>query len=950
MSSSSARPGSGTDNAAKVDGATRQQQVISLYLKPLHACADEIYNMRVSGKSTFSKEDAVVKRILSQLERIFTADTRQDPGAFFDFLLCAVAFLAENDAGSGSVSRLKGRLATSASEQLSQIKSKMSFAADALRGKLGNDVGGSVTTSRDRSSSSFVSDETASATELDLLLRPIESTQHLDISNRLDSLHYWILRCLRLPGSFQATLRRCVMPMGDVLVGFIGPKSPFFLTAEDSATPTTPTSSTSTQPPVINQPFIDGFIAVLSRLDAHPTLGANTFDVNLNAIDLFQITTSHNDDYRGAGIVDMYNRGKKNVHQVRFKIGIKTKGINKRLVKPRRFHGVGGGSTGAVLIPVVDQNLQTDDELTGFGALQQRGDGGRNPSDTTASPTLWTPSPSRQWTPGDPLTSVNAAQNLLNLSARASPGIERGGFADNSVEEVFEAKGRNGGKGAGGKQGAGTGVMMRNQAVQPDSMFKVLSFAELCAMYRALEDDRKKLNVDWEELRKREQALKETEDRYNRSAQTVAKVVLNLNELYTTHAAKVRDKNLLGQRVFIRDFDKKVEDVLKVFEVGDFDLVEDEGELNAAGMAPPSNRNFISARSPTVFGGDSFTSFAGADAAAVLSSPNHNHPTGGATRRPLVVVDEDETKPPHTQVGTMELKLREPQEVERGTQLKKQNSRCPDCGVFFGEESENRLVDVVKKASQRIMHQKPRRCHYCTQLLCHSCHVNDTSILPFRALLKWDFTYEHVCKKCHRFLESNFDRALFDIRRIAPEIRQRKIVMCCLDIRRHLIRAAFVVRECTHRTSASLAEELNTHYFMREFFYSLKDLFKLAKEETKGSTPIAYVPGVSNVIDLVTSVAGVDNQSLNSFLAQKLLKCREHIAATCPMCKSRASMPCAICRRAEPVFVYDENADQCLDCSSIYHESCLRAEGCPVCAEAPPDIKVTDTAAKKRIK
>eukprot|EP00742_Colponemidia_sp_Colp-10_P015419 GILJ01017591.1.p1 GENE.GILJ01017591.1~~GILJ01017591.1.p1 ORF type:complete len:596 (+),score=81.99 GILJ01017591.1:203-1789(+) len=449
----------------------------------------------------------------------------------------------------------------------------------------------------------------------------------------------------------------------------------------------------------------------------------------------------------------------------------------------------------------------------------------------------------------------------------------------------------------------------------------VLTFTELCEMQNDLLEQQRQVKAKEDAIAGREATLEQREQEVKDASGEIINVVLKLKELYWRITDEMREKQQMGLRLSVKDINRKIPQLLQVLDDGDFDMVADEFELNAAAVAKNSQNRF---RSDTI-----------SSPTAMQSSSGDAVVTTTAGTKPYVIEDSNDGNPPCKVAGLIPLRLTEPSEKERNDQLKLQNFLCADCGTAFGgEATSNVLLKTFQKTSEILTMQKPRRCHYCVQLLCHNCHTNQTALLPFRVIPKWDFNSKHVCKRCFTFLQNNFNLAHYDLRKIPREITNTPLIQQCANLRKYLIRAALIISGCTRPSSAIFAQDLHTHYFQKEYFYSMHDLQLIFTTNKRESNPASIVPGMSNMVGAVQWMAGQNVSNLFEMLSAKLVTCKKHIAIDCANCKTRASMPCSICNIPNPVFVIDEDGTQCRKCHTIYHVKCLEQKGCPVCSDS----------------
>lgn len=897
-----------------VGSPTVDRQVAQL-VRPLRVVVEEVHALKEMGKDPISKDENAVRRLLNTLHRVFTMGAMgNNYGSFWEFLVAA----------EEQIVRQQGSAFDRFARDLTNAKERVGAATDRVtgRGRVSSQGPAGANNSKDSpsaddsgspnptSSTNFNFNANASSTNAfgfplptpaqeRALARSVEHVRSFNILNKLSCLHYWLITALQQGGVLSAALTCAVVPMRDVLQGYMGPDSPFY--AQQSAMAMAEASVGDGVTATLCWPFLNELLKVFEELGHHPDMGPIRYNLDITCMQLYQTVTDRN----GNVIV-----------------------------------GVSGASNTEPLEYFVPNALHTAYSSGGRGGRRRRrgGRGGRARTATKGTNTeealllaagVCPSSPKFMPIAGSPLRSSEAFAAATAAAAAASAAI--GGNQQLMSEQAALLA----------FNGPPRPPHESDHLAAPSAGGKksVMTFAELCSMQNALLEEKNELRSKEESLAAREKDVLAREAEAADASAEVLDVLLKLKDLYIRHVVGLRERQEMGLRITAKDIDRKIPQLLGVLDHGDFDMVADEDELNAAGQLR-SQRHFSAGGG----GGtprDTSSSAAPSPGASVsnrgrASSMAFGSP--GLGTKPLVIVDPESGIPPAKVAGLIALRLTEVPEKDRKEQLRQQNFMCADCGASFGGEgSNNVLISKLKKTSEILTMQKPRRCHYCTQLLCHTCHSNQSALMPFRVFPKWDFSAKHACKRCHTFLQQNYALAHYDIRKMPREVSSTAVLQQCAAVRKFLMRAALIIAGCTRPSSASFAQDLHTHYFQREFFYSMADLNVLHTTERRESNPaniVHIVPGVSNVVGAVQWVAGVNIDNLTERLSAKLAQCKQHIRIECANCKQRASMPCSICNVTTPVFVVDEDGTQCESCHTIYHAKCLEAKGCPACGKA----------------
>lgn len=199
-------------------------------------------------------------------------------------------------------------------------------------------------------------------------------------------------------------------------------------------------------------------------------------------------------------------------------------------------------------------------------------------------------------------------------------------------------------------------------------------------------------------------------------------------------------------------------------------------------------------------------------------------------------------------------------------------------------------------------------------LFCHDCHINDTRIIPGKAIKENDYLYYTVAKVSAEFIDS---QSLLPLLTVGAEIfptsssnigRIHKMRICLHKIRdmplctTHM-RSQFNI-DTTTLLPAHIMNNINT--------YSLRDMMD---------------------INIPPSPVDNNNHKLASMMSNIINKYVTHIWS-CNNCINNNSGICIICNSLIPIFPFNiHHYYKCSYCNTIYHKQCINRSNniCPKC-------------------
>ncbi|CAK6971747.1 pleckstrin homology domain-containing family M member 3 [Scomber scombrus] len=144
--------------------------------------------------------------------------------------------------------------------------------------------------------------------------------------------------------------------------------------------------------------------------------------------------------------------------------------------------------------------------------------------------------------------------------------------------------------------------------------------------------------------------------------------------------------------------------------------------------------------------------------------------------------------------------------VEKG--LTAQSFRCAGC---------QRPVGLSKG--------KAKVCYYSGWYYCHSCHQDNSFLIPARLLHNWDTSKHKVSKQAKEFLEFVYEEPLLDVQQLNPCLYEHcEPLSTVLRLRQQLQSLRAYLFSCR----ATVAEDLRRRIFPREYLLQHIHLYSIA--------------------------------------------------------------------------------------------------------------------------
>lgn len=233
--------------------------------------------------------------------------------------------------------------------------------------------------------------------------------------------------------------------------------------------------------------------------------------------------------------------------------------------------------------------------------------------------------------------------------------------------------------------------------------------------------------------------------------------------------------------------------------------------------------------------------------------------------------------------------------------LEEQHYSCSGCYKHL-----DMAKGLMEEFVQTLGWGKPRLCEYTGQLLCTSCHLNETSVLPARVLQHWDFTPRPVCQLSKAYLDSIYDQPMLCVSAVNPFIFSKvPVLVHVMEMRKKLSRMLACMR-CPSRTTIQRSLRSRRYLLENSDFFALRDLVDLSKGA------FAALPCLMEAL---------------------LKKIYVHITHKCSICREAGDLCGARFKCEKPsslVFSFQEGEiKRCKSCNLVFHDSCFRKlNGC----------------------
>ncbi|XP_062287790.1 pleckstrin homology domain-containing family M member 3 [Scomber scombrus] len=223
--------------------------------------------------------------------------------------------------------------------------------------------------------------------------------------------------------------------------------------------------------------------------------------------------------------------------------------------------------------------------------------------------------------------------------------------------------------------------------------------------------------------------------------------------------------------------------------------------------------------------------------------------------------------------------------VEKG--LTAQSFRCAGC---------QRPVGLSKG--------KAKVCYYSGWYYCHSCHQDNSFLIPARLLHNWDTSKHKVSKQAKEFLEFVYEEPLLDVQQLNPCLYEHcEPLSTVLRLRQQLQSLRAYLFSCR----ATVAEDLRRRIFPREYLLQHIHLYSIA--------------------DLQQVIDG----KLAPFLSKVIKFASSHVFS-CSLCREKGFI-CELCHNGQVIYPFQESATKrCDGCGAVFHTECRqKAQPCPRC-------------------
>lgn len=223
--------------------------------------------------------------------------------------------------------------------------------------------------------------------------------------------------------------------------------------------------------------------------------------------------------------------------------------------------------------------------------------------------------------------------------------------------------------------------------------------------------------------------------------------------------------------------------------------------------------------------------------------------------------------------------------VEKG--LTAQSFRCAGCQRPVG-----------------LSRGKAKVCYYSGWYYCHSCHQDNSFLIPARLLHNWDTSKHKVSKQAKEFLEFVYEEPLLDVQQLNPCLYDHcEALSSVLRLRQQLQSLRAYLFSCR----ATVAEDLRRRISPREYLLQHIHLYSLA--------------------DLQQVIDG----KLAPFLSKVIKFASSHVFS-CSLCREKGFI-CELCQNGQVLYPFQENTTKrCDSCGAVFHSECRqKAQPCPRC-------------------
>ncbi|KAL1233979.1 Pleckstrin [Trichinella spiralis] len=237
------------------------------------------------------------------------------------------------------------------------------------------------------------------------------------------------------------------------------------------------------------------------------------------------------------------------------------------------------------------------------------------------------------------------------------------------------------------------------------------------------------------------------------------------------------------------------------------------------------------------------------------------------------------------------------------------------------EQNKWQYACLTKIATEKGLDVQSGKCHSCARCIgftnepfkvcnfdgyyyCSACHVDDTMLIPARALLNWDFTPRKVSRASKAFLVSIYDQPIFHMNEINPALLVKSKALSQLhDLRLELNYIAAYLLTCRK----SVAEELSKRLWPKDYLFKVIDLYSL--------------------VDLEQTASG----KLHKLLKPVFEYAVNHVLHSCRLCSQKGFI-CEICNSADVIYPFElQKAFRCPKCAWVFHKACMEGKSCTKC-------------------
>jgi hypothetical protein len=199
--------------------------------------------------------------------------------------------------------------------------------------------------------------------------------------------------------------------------------------------------------------------------------------------------------------------------------------------------------------------------------------------------------------------------------------------------------------------------------------------------------------------------------------------------------------------------------------------------------------------------------------------------------------------------------------------------------------------------------QTSRLCDISGHYYCADCFGEEELESPARIINNWDFGKRTVAKQIAQKVKSHYSTTLINLREADEQLFERVPLLQEMEnLRSRILIAMEYVEYC----GSGIAERIFTKFTDRGHLLHTVELWS-----------------IQDLIDL-------HSKGLRSELEDTFDTLAKHIKRDCENCQLLGRY-CEICKSPEPIYRFDTEVVECLQCNTLIHQNCTSDDGCINC-------------------